>query len=157
MKKTNQKGSDKNSGKRKGGMNSKLAKSFDQIALEYDRYRPEYPIELISDIVAISEIPKGGRILEIGCGTGKASMPFAEMGYTMLCIDPGKNLLELARSKCKKFRRVSFVEATFEAAKIKPNIFDLVIAAQSFHWVNPAVGYKKSCRVLKDSGSVAFF
>ena len=54
---------------------------FDQAALDYDDVRPGYPGELIEDVISISAIPKDGRILEIGCGAGQATIPFAKRGY----------------------------------------------------------------------------
>jgi ubiquinone/menaquinone biosynthesis C-methylase UbiE len=51
---------------------AKLRAIFDEAALLYDEVRPGYPEELFDDIVALSGIPSGGRILEIGCGTGQA-------------------------------------------------------------------------------------
>lgn len=56
---------------------------FDQAALDYDEVRPGYPEELIEDVISISAIPKDGRILEIGCGTGQATIPFAKCGYSI--------------------------------------------------------------------------
>ena len=56
---------------------------FDQAALDYDEVRPGYPEELIEDVISISAIPKDGRILEIGCGTGQATIPFAKRGYSI--------------------------------------------------------------------------
>jgi len=56
---------------------------FDQAALDYDEVRPGYPEELIEDVISISDIPKDGRILEIGCGTGQATISFARRGYSI--------------------------------------------------------------------------
>ena len=41
---------------------------FDEVAELYDRVRPSYPVALIDEMLAMSGISRGGRILEIGCG-----------------------------------------------------------------------------------------
>src|SRR5215210_5494927 len=62
-----------------------LRTTFDEAASLYDEVRPGYPEDLFDDIVSLSGIPSGGRILEIGCGTGQATVPFALRGYRDLC------------------------------------------------------------------------
>jgi len=79
---------------------------FDRSARYYDEIRPGYPEELIEDIITLSEIPENGRIIEIGCGSGQATLPFAQRGYEMLCLDIGKNLLNTARNKLSKYKKV---------------------------------------------------
>jgi hypothetical protein len=42
---------------------AKLRATFDEAALLYDEVRPGYPEELFDDVVTLSGIPSGGRIL----------------------------------------------------------------------------------------------
>ena len=58
---------------------NRLRKIFDEAAPLYDEARPGYPDELFDDVVSLSGIPFEGRILEIGCGTGQATVPFAHL------------------------------------------------------------------------------
>ena len=55
---------------------TRLRATFDQAGWLYDEARPGYPEALFDDVVAVSGIPPGGRILEIGCGTGQAILPW---------------------------------------------------------------------------------
>jgi SAM-dependent methyltransferase len=130
---------------------------FDEVADEYDAARPGYPRELIEDIILLSGLPPGGRLLEIGCGPGKATLPFAERGYEMLCLEPGPHLAELARERVRSYPRVQIVVSSFEDWPLQALRFDLVIAASSFHWVAPEVGFPKVAAALKDSGAFAIF
>jgi SAM-dependent methyltransferase len=59
---------------------NRLRATFDRVAPLYDEARPTYPEELFDDVVSLSGIPPGGRILEIGCGTGQATVLFARRG-----------------------------------------------------------------------------
>ena len=69
---------------------------FNDVANLYDIYRPSYPVELIEDIILFSGIQPEGRILEIGSGTGKATILFAPKRYSILCLEPGQNLIDIA-------------------------------------------------------------
>jgi SAM-dependent methyltransferase len=130
---------------------------FEQVAADYDAVRPGYPEELIADVIDLSAIPEGGRILEIGCGTGQATIPFAERGYRMLCLDIGRELAALAAGKCRRFPQVDIQTISFEDWPAERAAFDLVISATAFHWVRPEVGYPKAAEVLRPMGSIATF
>src|SRR5512142_1056964 len=110
----------------------KDSRSFDTVAGLYDRYRPSYPEPLIEEILSTTAIPKHGCILEIGSGTGKATVQFAQRGYSILCIEPGEHLTRVARRKLKAFPKVRFQVTTFEDWEaeghlVDDHLFDLVI------------------------------
>jgi SAM-dependent methyltransferase len=131
--------------------------SFDEASHEYDEARPGYPDEIIEDIIHITNIPNGGKILEVGCGTGQATIPFAKRGYMMLCLDIGKELVEIAREKCKTYANVEIHNVSFEDWETERGAFDLLISATAFHWVPQEIGYSKAATVLKDTGFIALF
>ena len=66
--------------------------SFDQVAQLYDRARPPYPEALFEDVVNYTALRKDARILEIGCGTGQATLPMARRGFAVDCIELGAQL-----------------------------------------------------------------
>ncbi len=129
---------------------------FDGVADLYDAFRPSYPTELIETIVATTQLEPTVRILEIGCGTGKATALFARRGYAMLCVEPGANLAAIAARNLKGCR-VEFEIARFEEWNEPANEFDLAISAQAFHWVPKEIGYAKIARALKPGGWLALF
>jgi SAM-dependent methyltransferase len=130
---------------------------FDGVADLYDAYRPAYPEELIETVIATTGIQPGGKILEIGGGTGKATALLARRGFSILCIEPGKNLAAVAARKLKDFPYVAFETVTFEDWPECPSEFDLVMSAQAFHWVPKEIGYAKAASVLKENGYLALF
>jgi len=129
--------------------------AFDRAAGDYDEVRPSLPEPLVEDIVRLSGLPPGGRILEIGCGTGQATLPFARRGYAMLCLDIGPNLAALAAEKCRPYPRVEVRASSFEDWQPDDGSFDLVLAANAFHWVPTHVACAKSAAVLRGSGALA--
>jgi ubiquinone/menaquinone biosynthesis C-methylase UbiE len=134
-----------------------LRTTFNNSAAWYDRIRPGYPEALIDDVISLSAIPAGGRILEIGCGTGKATERFASRGYAVVCLDIGPSLAAVAAEKFRDSANIQVVVSSFEDWEPGGRLFDLVMAATSFHWVDPAMAYVKSASVLKPHGALAVF
>ena len=90
--------------------NTKLKTTFNTASTLYEEIRPGYPEKLIQDVIDLSGLKNHSRILEVGCGTGKATRPFAERGYELVCLDIGADLIVVAREKLKEFPNVSFIE-----------------------------------------------
>jgi SAM-dependent methyltransferase len=135
-----------------------LRTTFDSAAEGYDRARPEYPAELFDDLVRIAGIGHGDRVLEIGPATGKATRPLAERGLRITCVELGAELAAGARSALAGHPDVEVVHAPFEEwrpAAGEP--FDLVVAATSWHWIDPSVRYRKAFDLLRDGGHLAFW
>jgi SAM-dependent methyltransferase len=131
--------------------------SFDAVAELYDRVRPSYPPASIEAAVELSALPPGGRILEIGCGTGQATRAFARRGYRMLCLEPGPSLARVARERLAEFPDVALLPCSFEDWPLAPAAFDLVICAQAFHWLDPEVRFAKAAAALRAGGALAVF
>jgi SAM-dependent methyltransferase len=134
-----------------------LRTTFDQIAGLYDEARPGYPRQLFEDIITLSGIPPGGSILEVGCGTGQATLPFARRGYSMLCLELGANLAALTAEYCRPYPNVEVQNVAFEEWPLRRQAFDLVISADAFHWIPPEIGYARAAAALKDTGALALF
>src|SRR5262249_14325338 len=117
--------------------------------------RPGYPEPLIDDVVRLSGLLAGGRILEIGSGTGKATEPFARRGYRLTCIEPGARLAAIARAKLAGSGRVEIVERAFEDWEPGVQRFDLVLAAQAFHFLEPRSALAKIGGALAPAGAFA--
>src|SRR5579872_6356841 len=81
----------------------RLRQTFDGSALLYDRVRPGYPEALFDDVIARSGIDPCGRVLEIGCGTGQATLPFARRGYRVICVELGESLAAVAQHNLAPF------------------------------------------------------
>jgi ubiquinone/menaquinone biosynthesis C-methylase UbiE len=138
-------------------MSSTLLKTtFNTAAVLYEDIRPGYPEKLIQDVIDLSGLNDHSRILEVGCGTGKATQPFAEHGYELVCLDIGADLIAVAKEKLSGFPNVSFVEQGFEKWE-SDREFDLIISATAFHWIDPKVRYLKASEVLRSDGFLAVF
>lgn len=126
-----------------------MAESFGVDAQRYDQGRPGYPDTLVTRIVTGSP---GPDVLDVGCGTGIAARQFQAAGCTVLGIEPDVRMADFARA-----RGLQVEVATFEAWQSAGRTFDAVVAAQSWHWVEPVAGVAKAARVLRPGGRLAIF
>lgn len=131
------------------------ASSFDTAAEAYARYRPAYPAELIETLLARSGIGAGAQVLEIGCGTGKATAQLAGRGFDLLALDPGEQLLAVARRELAGDPQIRFACSRFEDWPAPSAQFDLVLSAQAFHWLDTAIACPAIARTLKPGGWLA--
>jgi SAM-dependent methyltransferase len=135
------------------------AQTFNQIAELYNAARPSYPPELIEDIVKLAQLsqtdPINHSILEIGAGTGKATLLFAQQGYRIHCLEPGDQMATVAAENLHPYPNVTIEITTFEDWPLQRSAYNLVMSAQAFHWVDPDVGYRKAAQALKPGGSLA--
>jgi SAM-dependent methyltransferase len=131
---------------------------FDGAAESYDRARPEYPPALFDDLIRQSGVASGDRVLEIGCGSGKATRPLADRGLHVTCVELGPKLATAARAALAGYPDVEVVHAAFEEWH-PPDAapFDLVVAATSWHWIDPDVRYRKTFELLRPGGHLAFW
>ena len=131
--------------------------TFNQVAALYDRARPGYPDALFDDIIILVNLPQKARILEVGCGSGQATLPLAKRGYAIDCIEPGGQLAAIARDKLAAYPKVTVIQADFETVSLVGGSYDLVLSATAFHWIDPDIRFRKAHDLLKPGGSIALF
>jgi SAM-dependent methyltransferase len=129
--------------------------TFDSVASLYNEIRPTYPDELFSSLMKVTGLLPGDKVLEIGPGTGQATKPLAMLGFDVLGIELGTALTSIAVGELKAYPTVRIVQGDFENITLPQNSFDLVVAATSFHWINPDVRFAKPHALLKDNKYLA--
>ena len=125
---------------------------FDAIAEEYEAIRPTYPGSLVDS--ACEGIPEGGRVLEVGCGTGKLTRDLAGRGFRLEAVEPGPGMVAVAR-RAVGGAPVSFHVGRFEDVELPEAAYDAVFSATAFHGVDPAAGWAKVARLLRRGGTFA--
>ena len=133
----------------------RLRQTFDRAAVLYDRVRPDYPEALFDDLITVAGLAPGDRLLEVGCATGKATRPLARRGFRITCVELGASLAALARENLAGFG-VDVVQGQFEEWSPGES-FSLVYAATAWHWIDPAVRYRRAWQALRPGGHLAFW
>jgi SAM-dependent methyltransferase len=127
---------------------------FGQVAERYDRVRPAYPDALVDEVIALAG---GGRALEVGAGTGKATLMFAQRDVAVHAVEPSAEMAAIARRRCADFPGVTITESDFEDWHGDRHAFALVYSAQAWHWVSPELKYVRAREALADRGLLAVF
>ena len=126
-----------------------IAESFGSEAERYERTRPTYPNAIVDAILVASP---GPDVLDVGIGTGFSTRPFQEEGCHVLGVDPDERMAEYARQS-----GLEVEIAKFEEWDPAGRTFDVVIAGQTWHWVEPVLGASKAAEILQPGGRIALF
>jgi protein-L-isoaspartate O-methyltransferase len=127
---------------------------YSTVADAYNKARPRYAKDLIARAVELAQLSPQATILEVGCGPGTATVAFAQLGFSMVCLEPSQELCQIARHNCTQYPNVEIRNTTFEESDLEAKSFNAVLAATSFNWITPEVGYPKVVDVLKDNGAL---
>jgi SAM-dependent methyltransferase len=131
--------------------------ALNEIAELYDQVRPGYPEALFDRIQAVSAIPAGATVLEVGCGTGQATVPLLDRGFAVVAVEPGPRLAALARARCGPAPRFRVEVERFEDWRWDGPPFPLIVSGGAFHWVEPTAGFTNAARWLASDGWLALF
>ena len=133
-----------------------LGLSFDKVAQLYDAVRPGYPSLLFEDLLNFSKIKPSATILDIGCGTGKSTKPLASRGFSIYALDPGDSMLNICQKNLSEYRKIKYVNSSFETWSPNGTLFDLIVSGTAFHWVDE-MAYQKLASMLTPNGAIGIF
>ncbi len=133
-------------------------RAFDAWAAEYDRYRPGYPDELFETILERLGLPDPPLVVDLGAGTGRASLAMAALGWRVTAVEPGRPMLDQLRANAgDQGLIISTVQSTAEATGLDPASADLVTVGQAFHWFEHDAALTEMARIVRPGGGIALF
>ena len=130
---------------------------YDRFAAHYDRLiRPAERLGLARlRAAALAEMPEGGRLLEVGAGTG-ANFPFYPRGARAACAEPSREMLLRARRKPERPAGAALFQAVAERLPFADGAFDAAFATLVFCSVaSPPAAFAELRRVVRAGGRVA--
>ncbi len=134
-----------------------LEGTFDTVAPIYEKLRPGYVDELYQTIFNYISINELSNVVEVGIGSGQATLPFLQMGCKFSAVEYGEHFSELCREKFKDYPNFSVITNKFENVDFANEAYNLVFSASAFHWVPEEIGYPKVYAMLKSGGVFARF
>lgn len=126
---------------------------FDEDADLYASARPGYPDELFADLFDLAGLGPGARVLEIGPGTGQATVALASRGCSVVGVELGASLAATL-GRVAEGLPVEVVVGAFEDYAPPPEPFDAVAAFTAWHWVTPEARLSHTHAALRPGGSL---
>lgn len=97
-----------------------LRQTFDAVAEDYQEARQEYPDSLYSALFSLTGVrPATDALSEVGCASGKATLPLARRGFAITCVELGTALAAEAQRNLAAFDRVTVVNTDFETGRFR--------------------------------------
>lgn len=124
---------------------------YDKIAEDYTKDSSK-PSEYIDEFLRL--VPKGGRVLDVGCGPGVDSGYMKAKGFEAVGIDLSKKMIDIAK---RKFPQIEFQSGDFRELNFEPNSFDGILASFSLIHISKKdvpKTLKKFYRFLKVGGVI---
>jgi SAM-dependent methyltransferase len=128
------------------------ARSFEAVAAEYERHRPDYPQVALRWAAERLELSPGARVVDVGAGTGKLTRELVALGFEAVAVEPGAAMLDQLR------RAVPEAEAHVapaEAIPLPDESVDAAFAGQAFHWFDRERAVPELHRVIRRDGGLA--
>src|SRR5688572_13425360 len=128
-------------------VNKQLARSFEGIGAEYDRYRPGFPQAAAEEV-----LPQGVQcVLDLGAGTGKFTELLVRHVDRVIAVEPSRAMADVLRAKLPS---VETVIAGAEKIPVSDGVADVVTVAQAFHWFERDAACAEMRRVLVSGGTL---
>jgi len=130
--------------------------NFNGVAASYDQGRPGYPEAMFADLKKFGALPDPAEprlpsCLEVGSGSGQATIQLLPYCQSVDCIEPGPELADMLAAKFHGNSRISVHQCDFESFPLRQR-YSLVFAASSLHWIDPDVAFGKSFDALVKGG-----
>ena len=110
-------------------------------------------------LVRTARITAGQKVLDVGCGTGVASLTARRAGAKVTALDLSPVLLARARENARiaGFDDITWKEGDVEELPFRDGEFDVVISQWGHMFApRPDVAIGQMLRVLKSGGTIAF-
>ena len=125
----------------------------------YGSVRPAYPDEAVAALVDAARRARGAdasgrggplRAADIGAGTGKMSESLARAGLLVDAVEPS----EAMRAQASPIEGVTWHDGVAEWTGLPNDLYDIVVFAQSWHWVDSERAGLEVERILAPGGAL---
>ncbi|MCT2589099.1 class I SAM-dependent methyltransferase [Streptomyces sp. N2-109] len=131
-------------------------KVFGEVAEMYDAARPGYADAMVAEVLGYAALGDRAAV-EVGAGTGKATLLFAAHGVPLVCVEPDPRMAEVLRRNTAACPEVRIEVCGFEEWEPGRRRFGLLFAATSWHWMAPDRRWGLAHAALEPGGALALF
>lgn len=121
---------------------------------DYVKYRPQYPLEVVTYLQEQFGLLTSKAIADIGAGTGISTALFLQAGYEVWAVEPNEAMLAKATDLLSHFPGFHALQATAENTTLENECIDAIIAGQAYHWFDVEKCKVEFKRILKGEGLV---
>jgi SAM-dependent methyltransferase len=129
--------------------------TFNEVAEAYDTARPDPPPGLFDTLIEATGLVPGDRVLEVGCGTGHATLSLAQRGFEVVAVELGDALAAVTRRRLSAYPNANVVVSSFEDWPLPSEPFHVVTAFHAWHWLDPVIALNKAAASLRPDGAIA--
>jgi SAM-dependent methyltransferase len=127
------------------------SRSFETVAAEYERHRPEYPEKALRWAADELGLETASRVLDLGAGTGKLTRGLVAFGFDVVAVEPGAPMLAQLREAVPE---AEAHEGSAESIPLAGESVDAAFAGQAFHWFDPEQALPEMHRVIRAGGGL---
>jgi ubiquinone/menaquinone biosynthesis C-methylase UbiE len=120
----------------------------------YIKYRPHYPVEIVSFLDKECGLNKDMIVADIGSGPGISSENFISNGNTVYAVEPNNDMRKAAEEIFAGSKNFISINGTAEDTTLESSSIDFIIAGQAFHWFDKNKCKPEFKRILKPGGYV---
>jgi SAM-dependent methyltransferase len=128
------------------------SRSFEAVAADYERHRPEYPEAALRWAAEYIGLESGARVLDVGAGTGKLTRGLVAIGLDVVAVEPGGPMLEQLRAAVPEAEALS---GSAESIPLPDASVDAAFAGQAYHWFDHHRAPPELHRVIRVDGGLA--
>jgi ubiquinone/menaquinone biosynthesis C-methylase UbiE len=140
-------------GRRKARLGDSAAWVFNRMADVYPA-RPAYPEPLVAALAGL--VPPGGRVLDVGAGTGHLALPLAERGFAVTALEPAAAMLAALGERADRAGlSLCSLHGQGEAVPLPAQSCELVLVADALHFLDAELTGREIGRLLTQDGVLA--
>lgn len=128
---------------------------FDHRAQAYQQARPEYAPALLAWLQDRFCLGPGKVVADMGSGTGIFTRALLSTGATVYAVEPNREMRAIAEARLGAMPNFISVARAAEASSLPESYFDLITAAQAFHWFDRQRFSNEAARLLKPNAELA--
>ncbi|HZW96590.1 MAG TPA: class I SAM-dependent methyltransferase [Candidatus Eremiobacteraceae bacterium] len=131
---------------------SNATSRFSDRVENYVRYRPGYPLEVLTTLKTECSLAPSHVVADIASGTGLWTRMLLENGNAVFGIEPNGEMRAAGERLLAGFKEYTSAAGSAEETTLPDQSVDFVTAAQAAHWFDREKARREFVRILKPGG-----